>query len=107
MCKGTRAEGAGFRARTGWREREKVCASGTHCVYLADPVGTFTHLGPRQGNVRPRAVQGRDRNPSVLRRSTQSLAAWHEREYQWTATPILSQRQGSWLLERRELGSGS
>jgi hypothetical protein len=42
---------------------------------------TIADLGPRQGDVGTRAVQGRDRAAGVLRRPAKPLAARHEREH--------------------------
>ena len=58
-------------------------------------------LGPRQGAVRARPVQGRHRHRRLLRRPALALAARHEREHQRPAAPVLPQRHRPVPLEPR------
>ena len=58
-------------------------------------------LGPRQGVVRARGVQGQDRHPRLLRRPAQPLAARHQREHERLAAPVLPEGHRPVALERR------
>ena len=49
------------------------------------------HLGPRQGDGRPRPVHRRHRRAGLLLRPPQPLAAGHQREHQRPAPPVLPQ----------------
>jgi IS30 family transposase len=58
-------------------------------------------LGSRQGAVRARAVQGRDRHPRLLRRSAKPLAARHERKHERPPAPVLPERNRPVSLDGR------
>lgn len=57
----------------------------------ARAAATVADLGPRQGALRARRVQGRDRHPRLLRRPPQPMATRHEREHQRATAPVLPQ----------------
>src|SRR3954466_10393043 len=58
-------------------------------------------LGPRQGALRARSVQGRHRHRRLLRRPALALAARYEREHQRPAAPVLPQGHRPLSLEPR------
>ena len=68
---------------------------------LPEQLRSLADLGPRQGALPARSVQGRDRHPGLLRRPPEPLAARHEREHQRSAPPVLPEGNRPRSLERR------
>jgi IS30 family transposase len=85
-------------ARGLWRDHHEEPARRDH-DHLARATAPVADLGPRQGALGPRAVQGRDRDPGVLRRSPQPLATREQRERQRPTAPVLRQGHRPFSLE--------
>ena len=88
---------AARRLRRG-HDEERARSDDDDAARAAAPIAD---LGPRQGALRARRVQGRDRHPGLLRRPAQPLAARHEREHQRAAAPVLPEGHRPLALDRR------
>ena len=103
--KRSRQERAGARRLRRGHHEERAVASAMST--LPEQLRTITDMGPRQGTLPTRGVQGRDGHSGLLRRPTQSLAARHQREHQRAASPILPKGHRPLALERTKTSKAS